>query len=55
VIDRRAVFFLGAAVVCFALTTVVLDEFRRLTVVLASVYLVLALLSALDHWSRRRN
>jgi membrane associated rhomboid family serine protease len=49
--DRRAVFFLLAAVVC-ALLAPVTDGYAWVAGVLAAVYAVLALLSWLDHRSR---
>jgi hypothetical protein len=51
--DRRAVFFLLAAVVCFALVPLAEDEYRELSVGVGVVYLLLALASALDFRSRR--
>lgn len=53
--DRRALFFLGAAVVCLALTPLTPSEFRWFALTLAGVYLVLAAGSALDNRSRRRH
>jgi hypothetical protein len=52
--DRRASFFLVAAVACFAMVPVGLREFRAVAVATGVVYLVLALLSYLDHRSRSR-
>jgi len=52
--DRRALFFFGAAVVCLVLTPLTPDDLRWFALVLAGVYLVLAAASALDNWSRRR-
>jgi hypothetical protein len=54
VIDRRAVFFALAAVVCFLLVPVAEDRFREVTLAVAVTYVVLALASALDHRSRHR-
>ena len=51
--DRRAVFFLGAAVVCFALTPFSAG-FDWVAVTVGVVYLVLALGSWLDARSHRR-
>ena len=51
--DRRAMFFLLVAAVCFALVPVADAEFRPLTLVVGGVYVVLALASFLDHRSRR--
>jgi hypothetical protein len=50
-IDRRAVFFLLAAVVC-ALLAPVTDGYGWVAVSLAVVYVVLAAVSYLDHRSR---
>lgn len=51
--DRRAVFFLGAAVVCLALVPVS-DGFAWVSLGVAVVYLLLALGSWLDARSHRR-
>jgi hypothetical protein len=51
--DRRALFFTGAALVCFLLVPVADAKHRWVAVATGVVYLVLAVLSALDHWSRR--
>jgi hypothetical protein len=50
--DRRALFFLGAAVVCLVLVPVADAGHRWVAVTTGAVYVVLAVLSALDHWSR---
>ena len=50
--DRRALFFAGAALVCFALTPVADAAHRPVSAVLGLVYLVLAVLSALDRRTR---
>lgn len=50
--DRRAVFFLVAAIACFLLVPVGEPEFRGTAVVVGCVYLVLSALAALDHRSR---
>ena len=50
--DRRAVFFAGAALVCFALAPIGLAEHRHVAIIVGIVYLVLALLSFLDSRSR---
>ncbi len=50
--DRRAVFFLFAAVVVAALIPVTDEDFRFVPIGLALVYVVLALASYLDHRSR---
>ena len=52
--DRRAAFFLGAALICFALVPVGLEEHRKVAVVVGCVYVLLAVLSLLDGWGRRR-
>jgi hypothetical protein len=54
VIDRRAVFFLGAAIACFLLALVA-DEHAGVAVVVGAVYALLAAASWLDHRSRRRS
>jgi hypothetical protein len=53
--DRRALFFLGSALVCLVLVPVTPSDLRWFALVLAGVYLVLAAGSALDNWSRRRH
>ncbi|MCU1485694.1 MAG: hypothetical protein JWN67_2440 [Actinomycetia bacterium] len=50
--DRRASFFAAAALICFALAPVGLQEHRHIAVIVGVVYLVLALLSFLDSKSR---
>jgi hypothetical protein len=52
--DRRALFFLGAGLVCFLLSGVALPEHRPITETVGAVYVVLAILSALDRYSRGR-
>ena len=52
--DRRGLFFLGAALLCFALVPVGLDEHRKIAVLVGCVYIVLAALSMLDARGRRR-
>jgi hypothetical protein len=52
--DRRALFFLGSAVVCLLLVPLTPADLRWFTLVVAGVYLVLAAGSALDNRSRRR-
>ncbi|MDQ1436402.1 MAG: hypothetical protein QOK43_31 [Acidimicrobiaceae bacterium] len=51
--DRRAAFFLIAAAACLAVVPVGVEKFRAVAVVTAVVYAVLAVLSFLDHRSRR--
>jgi hypothetical protein len=53
-IDRRALFFLGASVVCFVLTPLAEPAQRWVPLVFGCTYVVLAVASALDHWSRTR-
>ena len=52
--DQRAVFFLVASVICAALTFA-LDELQWVTIALAILYAVLAVLSWLDWMGRRRS
>lgn len=52
--DRRALFFLGAAAVSAALYPATDAQHRWVCVALAVVYTVLAVGSALDAWSRQR-
>jgi hypothetical protein len=51
--DKRAQFFLLAALVCLALVPVAADDFKRITLGVSVTYAVLALASFLDHRSRR--
>jgi hypothetical protein len=51
--DRRALFFLVAAVVCVALLPLAEARYRNLTLGLAGVYVLLAVASYLDFRSRR--
>ena len=53
--DRRALFFLGSAVVCLVLAPLTPSNLRWFAFVLAGVYVVLAAASALDNRSRRRH
>jgi hypothetical protein len=50
--DRRALFFAGAALVCFVLVPVADAGHRWVAGVTGAVYVLLAVLSALDHHSR---
>jgi hypothetical protein len=50
--DKRAQFFLLAAVVCLLLVPLAQDDFRTITIGVAITYLLLALASYLDHRSR---
>ena len=52
--DRRAIFFLVAGIVCAVLTPLTPADIRWFPIVVALVYLVLAAASALDNRSRRR-
>ena len=52
--DRRAVFFLVASVLCAALTFA-LDDLQWVTIALAIAYALFAFLSWLDWMSRRRS
>ena len=52
--DRRAVFFLGAAVVCALLIPVTDGKFRWVPIALSIVYVLLALASWADSHSRRQ-
>lgn len=51
--DRRAIFFLGAAITCFLLVPVS-DGYAWVAMTLGVVYVLLALGSWLDARSRRR-
>ena len=53
--DRRAIFFTIAAVVCALLIPVIEPEHRWVTELTAITYVVLAIASALDAWSRGRS
>jgi hypothetical protein len=55
VTDKRAVFFLVAAVACFVLTPVADAELRWVAWGLGIIYLVLAVASWVDERSRRRS
>ncbi len=52
--DRRALFFLASAAVCLVLVPVTPADLRWFTAALAVVYVLLAIGSALDNWSRSR-
>jgi hypothetical protein len=52
--DRRAVFFFGAAVVCALLIPVTDGEFRWVPVALSIAYVLLSLASWADTRGRRR-
>ena len=51
--DRRALFFLGAAIVCAVLIPITEAEQRWVPISLTIVYALLALASWADHRSRR--
>jgi hypothetical protein len=53
--DRRALFFIGAAIVCVVLVPLADPEHRWVAWTTAGAYVVLAVLSALDHRSRSRS
>lgn len=53
--DRRALFFLVAAVICVVLVPLADPEHRWVAWATAFAYVVLAVLSALDHRSRSRS
>jgi hypothetical protein len=50
--DKRAQFFLLAALVCTILVPLAPEDFRTITVGVAVTYVVLALASYLDHRSK---
>ena len=52
--DRRAIFFFCAAIVCMIMSIVIDSGLRYVAYWLAAVYVVLAFLSGLDATSRRR-
>lgn len=52
--DRRAQFFLVAAAACALMGFVGLEEFRGIAFTVAVVYVVFAVVSVLDRWSRGR-
>lgn len=53
--DRRISFFLVGAALAFALTPAADPEHRWVTIATGSTYVVLAILFALDTWSRGRD
>ena len=53
--DRRAIVFVVFAVVCVALVPLADPEHRWVAWTTAVAYVVLAVLSALDHWSRSKS
>jgi hypothetical protein len=53
--DRRAPFFLVAAAMGFALTPVADPQHRWVAIAVGVTYVVLAVLSALDSWSKNRD
>jgi hypothetical protein len=53
--DRRAIFFVGAALLCLLLTPIAQQEYQEISLGVAAIYILLAILSALDHRSRRRS
>ena len=52
--DKRVPFFLVAAIATLALYYPTPEEFRAVPLGLSITYFVLAALTALDQWSRRR-
>ena len=52
--DKRAQFFLVASAACALMGIVGLAEFRGIAFTVSAAYLVFALLSTLDRWSRGR-
>lgn len=54
-IDRRALFFAVFAVVCFVLVPIAEAKHRWVPEWLGIIYVVLAIASALDAWSRSRS
>ena len=53
--DRRAVFFIGAAITCALLIPITDNEYRWVPIATAIVYVVLAVASYLDARSRRHS
>jgi len=53
-VDRRAIFFLGAAAVCAAVITPTESDLRWVPTALTMIYVVLALVSYLDWRSNNR-
>lgn len=52
--DKRAAFFVVAAIACFALVPAAPTEFRGFAAMMGGVYVVLALASLMDSRSRHR-
>ncbi|MDQ2648714.1 MAG: hypothetical protein M3Z03_04080 [Actinomycetota bacterium] len=52
--DRRAVFFLFAALACVLLVPVSPDRFRSVTIGVGVTYVLLAIASFLDHRSKSK-
>jgi hypothetical protein len=52
--DRRAIFFFGAAFICMVMSFVIDPELRYVPYWLTAVYVVLGILSSLDAISRHR-
>jgi hypothetical protein len=53
--DRRALFFLGAAALSAVMIPIAEKDWRWVAVATAVTYVVLAVLAALDSWSRSRS
>ena len=52
--DRRAIFFLTAAIAAALMYPLAPEDLRWVSVGVATTYVILALLAALDGWSRER-
>ena len=52
--DRRALFFIGAALLCFALIPIGVEKYVHVAEITGVAYLVLAVLSLLDARSHGR-
>lgn len=51
--DRRGIFFFGAAVLCMLVSPLIEDKLQWVAYWLAGTYVVLGILSMLDFYSRR--
>ena len=54
-LEPRSVFFLVAAAAAFALTPVADPEHRWVAAATGTTYVILAILAALDSWSRSKD
>jgi hypothetical protein len=52
--DRRGVFFAGAAALCAAVAPATDSDIRWIPFAMAGGYIILSVLSFLDAWSRHR-